>query len=433
MYRTVLLLAFFTCLADSSLHAQTGSGYDRDAAVLVFPPAPGGGASTRALVRILARSGMAAGDDASTVAELQVNGTTVAVRTWDVSLADGGDPGACALDCGSSGCGGMYVDGVFNTMTCHDLGNDCACGHWFAWDPGYEPIPGDELMILLRPAPGALPDPDPTNDAHVRVFDGSTSGWNRWIEAVEVQDQGDGTTTVSLDPRLVLSNVGDTGAPSFDLSFAVEMYDSNGRTVQTEIVSMSLSGDILLGGGCNATCPDEVCGSIDAFPHFVVDATCMSPPQWEGNCGCGGGGTILIPDIPTPPGGIAKVVLKPVPGALPELPGFEEDDERRPDPTTGAPDRLGGRVLQLTGAPNPFNPSTTLSFELSVAGHAELTVYDVRGQYVATLHAGDLRAGGHRFDWTGLDAQGRAVASGVYRALLTVDGVTAVRQLALVK
>jgi len=74
--------------------------------------------------------------------------------------------------------------------------------------------------------------------------------------------------------------------------------------------------------------------------------------------------------------------------------------------------------------PNPFNPSTTLSFELRQPGEVSLRVYTVEGRYVTTVHAGRLAAGPHAFKWDGRNRHGRTVASGVYLVELRApDGV----------
>jgi len=68
----------------------------------------------------------------------------------------------------------------------------------------------------------------------------------------------------------------------------------------------------------------------------------------------------------------------------------------------------------LQNHPNPFNPSTTISFDLPVSMHAVLEVFDVRGRRVARLLDAGLPAGRHDVVWDGRDAQGRAAGSGVY-------------------
>jgi len=73
--------------------------------------------------------------------------------------------------------------------------------------------------------------------------------------------------------------------------------------------------------------------------------------------------------------------------------------------------------------PNPFNPSTTLRYELARPGHATLTVHDLQGRLVRTLVDGGVPAGFHTATWDGTDSRGHLGASGVYFSRLAVDGV----------
>lgn len=84
--------------------------------------------------------------------------------------------------------------------------------------------------------------------------------------------------------------------------------------------------------------------------------------------------------------------------------------------------------------PNPFNPDTTISFELPRPGVASLAVYDLRGQLVKSLWDGALAAGHHEVEWDGRDEQGDAAASGVYMVrLLTDDGAACVQKMTLAR
>jgi hypothetical protein len=94
---------------------------------------------------------------------------------------------------------------------------------------------------------------------------------------------------------------------------------------------------------------------------------------------------------------------------------------------------VGPRVLELTSAPNPFNPVTTLRFELARAGRSRLEIYNAAGARVDVLLDETLEVGAHEVAWNGTDRAGRPVASGVYFARLTTDGASARRRLLLVK
>jgi hypothetical protein len=76
----------------------------------------------------------------------------------------------------------------------------------------------------------------------------------------------------------------------------------------------------------------------------------------------------------------------------------------------------------LRNRPNPFNPSTEVSFNLERAGVVSVLVYDLRGVLVRTLDAGNLAAGPAVVVWNGLDQRGLEAASGTYVVRLTQDG-----------
>jgi PKD repeat protein len=64
--------------------------------------------------------------------------------------------------------------------------------------------------------------------------------------------------------------------------------------------------------------------------------------------------------------------------------------------------------------PNPFNPTTTISFALPEAGHVTLRIYDAQGHLVRTLVDEERAADFHVAEWDGKDDAGTALGSGVY-------------------
>ena len=84
--------------------------------------------------------------------------------------------------------------------------------------------------------------------------------------------------------------------------------------------------------------------------------------------------------------------------------------------------------------PNPFNPETTISFDLTSATVVELSIYDMAGQHIRTLASGqDLSAGSYSYLWDGLDDSGAKVGSGVYLYHLKSGEFTSVKKMALLK
>ena len=84
--------------------------------------------------------------------------------------------------------------------------------------------------------------------------------------------------------------------------------------------------------------------------------------------------------------------------------------------------------------PNPFNPTTTIAFDLSRTGYVRLEVFNVAGRRVRTLIDAEVVAGrNHRVIWNALDAAGRRAASGVYLVRLAAPDLTAVRRAVLLE
>ena len=75
---------------------------------------------------------------------------------------------------------------------------------------------------------------------------------------------------------------------------------------------------------------------------------------------------------------------------------------------------LPGRFGLNQNIPNPFNPSTTIGYQLPVPGQIYLVIYNLLGQEVRTLLDGTLDAGYYTVEWDGKDSFGRQVASGIY-------------------
>ena len=68
--------------------------------------------------------------------------------------------------------------------------------------------------------------------------------------------------------------------------------------------------------------------------------------------------------------------------------------------------------------PNPFNPSTTIKYDLPEYAEVSLTVYDVAGREVNHLFSGEQPAGSYDLTWNGIDSFGQMVSTGVYFARL---------------
>lgn len=83
--------------------------------------------------------------------------------------------------------------------------------------------------------------------------------------------------------------------------------------------------------------------------------------------------------------------------------------------------------------PNPFNPSTTISFYLSSAGSVSLRIYDTRGRLVRSLIDDSKTSGAQTVDWDGTNDHGETVGSGIYFYRLQAGKEVFTRKMTLLK
>ena len=82
--------------------------------------------------------------------------------------------------------------------------------------------------------------------------------------------------------------------------------------------------------------------------------------------------------------------------------------------TSVSEDFLPAKFAVYENYPNPFNPATQISFDLTEQSATEVTVWNLLGQKVSTLFAGDLSAGHHTVTFDGHNTNGSLLPSGVY-------------------
>ena len=102
------------------------------------------------------------------------------------------------------------------------------------------------------------------------------------------------------------------------------------------------------------------------------------------------------------------------------------------DHLTGVAPTLAHASL-AQNSPNPFNPTTRIEYTLVAPTRAIIDVYDAAGAVVARLHEGTRPAGTYSTIWNGRDADGRAVASGVYFYRLAGMPDVAAKKMVLLK
>ena len=94
---------------------------------------------------------------------------------------------------------------------------------------------------------------------------------------------------------------------------------------------------------------------------------------------------------------------------------------------------LSSRLVLYPNFPNPFNPSTTISYQLPKNSKVELTIYNLKGQKVQTLTNEFKDKGNHTVTWEGDDELGNPVTSGIYFYKLKADDFQKVKKMILMK
>ncbi len=83
--------------------------------------------------------------------------------------------------------------------------------------------------------------------------------------------------------------------------------------------------------------------------------------------------------------------------------------------------------------PNPFNPETTISFDLPVRGKTELSIFNIRGQKITTLINEEMSMGHHSIIWDSKDNNGKSAPSGVYFYRLKTNDKALTKKIMLLK
>ena len=111
-----------------------------------------------------------------------------------------------------------------------------------------------------------------------------------------------------------------------------------------------------------------------------------------------------------------------------------ESSPGSPQTPTGIGATSNARQLSLSAHPNPFNPSTTITFNVPASGYVNLNIYDARGALVKTLADGvAYGAGRHTMRWNARNDAGDGAPSGVYFARIEHGSATHTQKIVLLK
>jgi len=108
-----------------------------------------------------------------------------------------------------------------------------------------------------------------------------------------------------------------------------------------------------------------------------------------------------------------------------------DGDEERSAPVSVLVPEMEPGIVSVY--PNPFRPRTTIAFQVDEPGPVRVDVFDARGARVRTLMDASVPAGAHSAAWDATDADGHAVASGVYFVRMTTGKHAFTHRMVLLK
>jgi hypothetical protein len=108
------------------------------------------------------------------------------------------------------------------------------------------------------------------------------------------------------------------------------------------------------------------------------------------------------------------------------------------DPTGGTATGSDGpgvpdRAALYQNVPNPFNPTTSIAFDLAEPAYVSLVIFDAKGRRVRLLAYGPFTANHHSVGWDGRDDRGNPVSSGLYFYRIETAGFESTRKMLLLK
>jgi hypothetical protein len=303
-FRSVLLATLLIQGLSSGLApAQSTPLWDRKVeGIIVRPILDGGGKrfEIRPMVRVSAQP-TTVPLDLSTLVEVVVNGATVDV----IELSIQADP------TGAAGC----------QVPCHEQGKVCVCVQ--GGTCGCETIlvsepvvaatlsAGDEIVVILHPAPDARPEPSPKNDRKSIVWNGRPTVWERKLASIEKKPgTTPGATDVHVDVGAITNHDG-----TLDLDTKLELR-INGKHSASGIADF----DDYTWSSCAGGCSGAVCAALNGGD---AGAACQKDPEvGEDTCWCNfpSLGTFVFTNVKLSPDDEIEVLLSPAAGSLADLP-----------------------------------------------------------------------------------------------------------------
>jgi len=238
--------------------------------------------------------------DLSTQIETRVNGEPIDVAELKIR-ADSGPSANCAAACAEVGQPCVCVENLF-----------CGCGNVFVLGVpvGVSLSPGDEITVILYPAPGAKPEFNDGDDDRSLKFSGRETTWERRVTSIEKKEVRDGLYDVRVS---VGAKVNFDGKLDLDTEMTLLV---NGKRSASELAPF----DNLIWAACTGACEGAVCAKLNSGD---AGAACVKEEHINGpTCYCNTDslGSHVFEGIALKPGDEVSVMLFPARGALPDLP-----------------------------------------------------------------------------------------------------------------
>lgn len=319
----------------------------------------------------------------------------------------------------------------------------CLDGAWSSPSMFFE---GFEWMMAPRPVGGGPGDPDRAPDVVTTAWycpPSLCSSWDMLLPAV---------AALRAAGIMVVGTAGGNGPGCGSIMFPPAIYDETytvGVTDQTDgITSFSGRGPVISEQGTFIK-PDLSAPGVDilsCLPDGVYSV-------WSGgamaNAHGAGAVALVVTALPALAGQPDAIEARLNATAVPLTSNQCGDGVAVPnnvyghgrldvaaacDEITAVPTPPAPRMRLLPNEPNPFNPRTTLVYELDQSGTVNLHIHDLAGKLIRVLKNGVRQAAGqHRVLWDGRDDRGCDVAAGVYLSCLQSGETRAMGRMVLIR
>ena len=208
------------------------------------------------------------------------------------------------------------------------------------------------------------------------------------------------------------------GKPLVQRSILEPRVETEYVSIWTDDRSQIISGEVSIAGVVG-----EVQAAVD-LSHFLV---AFRPFD-------GGVRIVMAGASPVPgPGELFRIYPSAPVTAVRLLHGSFNDGQITVPATRDPPGTTPSSFALHSNYPNPFNPETTIGFDISAPTDMRLEVFDITGQLQRILLAGRMDSGRHHVAWDGRDGGGRRVSSGVYFYRLRAGASNETRRMLLLK